>query len=177
MRAASIRHISFVLAVVLVAPIDAIPQTTTHRPSSRSADEYAIRALIQKCIDGWNKGSGEALAAQFADDADYVIVNGMHLKGRQQIASAHQQILDTVLKGSQLSINVKSLRFLEPDVALLHTVGRVTTPSDPTAAPQPENIQTLVATKRKGKWLLDAFHTTPIQAGQGEPAAKPSSRN
>jgi hypothetical protein len=38
--------------------------------TSRSTDEAAIRALYQQLTDGWNKGSGEAFAAPFAEDND-----------------------------------------------------------------------------------------------------------
>jgi uncharacterized protein (TIGR02246 family) len=70
--------------------------------SSRSADEDAIRALYQQLLDGWNKGSGEAFAAPFAEDGDLVGFDGTHLKGSQEIASFHQQLFDTFVKGSRL---------------------------------------------------------------------------
>ena len=63
--------------------------------TSRSADEAAIRALYQQLIDGWNKGSGEAFAAPFAEDSDLVGMDGTHLKGRQEIISFNQQLFDT----------------------------------------------------------------------------------
>jgi len=50
-------------------------------------------------IDAWSVGDGAAFAAPFADDADFVVFEGTHLKGRQQIASFTQQIFDTVVKG------------------------------------------------------------------------------
>ena len=37
--------------------------------TSRSDDEAAIRVLYQQLMDGWNRGSGEAFAAPFAEDA------------------------------------------------------------------------------------------------------------
>jgi uncharacterized protein (TIGR02246 family) len=36
------------------------------------------------------------LRRSFTDDADFVVFEGTHLKGRQQIASLTQQIFDTV---------------------------------------------------------------------------------
>jgi uncharacterized protein (TIGR02246 family) len=47
-------------------------------------------------IDAWNTGDSLAFAAPFTDDADFVVFEGTHLKGRQQIASLTQQIFDTV---------------------------------------------------------------------------------
>ena len=78
--------------------------------TSRSADEAAIRALYQQLIDGWNKGSGEAFAAPFAEDGDLVGMDGTHLKGRQEIISFNQQLFDTYVKGSRLVGKVRSVR-------------------------------------------------------------------
>ncbi len=78
--------------------------------TSRSADEAAIRALYQQLIDGWNKGSGEAFAAPFAEDGDLVGMDGTHFKGRQEIISFNQQLFDTYVKGSRLVGKVRSVR-------------------------------------------------------------------
>jgi uncharacterized protein (TIGR02246 family) len=45
---------------------------------------------------GWNTKSGE----RFAEDADYVVINGMYIKGRKAIETGHQQIFDTIYKSS-----------------------------------------------------------------------------
>ena len=90
---------------------------------SEPADEVAIRSLYQQLMDGWNKGSGEAFAAPFAEDGDLVGFDGTHLKGRQEITSFHQQLFDTYVKGSRLVGKVKKIRFLTSDVALMHTIG------------------------------------------------------
>lgn len=141
------------------------------RSVDSSADETAVRALARRCVEGWNKGSGAAFAAQFADDADYVVVNGNYLKGRQQIASGHQQIFDTFYKGTRLWIEVKSVRFLRPDVALMHSVSRVLKPGEADASPvRPAAIQLFVVTKHDGTWLIDSFHNTPLAEGSGQPS-------
>ena len=162
------------LAVALLAAsiISAFGQSNTSENAPHSVDESTVSALMQKCADGWNQGSGEAFAAQFAEDSDYVVVNGFHLKGRQQNATSHQHIFDTFYKGTRLWIQIKSVRFLKPDVALIHSVGRILKPGESDASPEPESIQTWVVMKRKDGWLIDAFQNTPIQRQSG-PASKP----
>ena len=61
-------------------------------------------------MDGWNKGSGEAFAAPFAEDGDLVGMDGTHLKGRQEIISFNQQLFDTYVKGSRLVGKVRSVQ-------------------------------------------------------------------
>jgi uncharacterized protein (TIGR02246 family) len=111
--------------------------------SSRSADEDAIRALYQQLLDGWNKGSGEAFAAPFAEDADLVGFDGTQLKGRQEIASFHQQLFDTFVKGSRLIGKVRSVRFLTPDVAVMHAVGGTIMAGQSDIEPEGNSVQTL----------------------------------
>jgi len=160
-----------VIALLTASLISVFGQGNASQNAPNAADESAVRALVQKCIEGWNKGSGEAFAAQFAEDSDFVVGNGMHVKGRRQNASAHQQIFDTFYKGTRLWLQVKSVRFLRPDVALMHTLSKVLKPGELDASPEPVFIQAWTVSKHGNEWLVDAFHNTPIQRQDGQ--AKP----
>jgi uncharacterized protein (TIGR02246 family) len=166
------RNSFIVVALLIASSISISGQESKSRNAPNAADEAAIRALLQKCIEGWKKGSGEAFVAQFAEDSDFVTANGMHLKGRKQNASHHQQIFDTFFKGTRLWAQVKSVRFLRPDVALMHTHGTILKPGESDASPEPVSIQTLTVSKHGNEWLIDAFHNVPIQR-QGGQAPKP----
>jgi uncharacterized protein (TIGR02246 family) len=139
-------------------------QTMSESSSSQSADEAAIRSLYQQLLDGWNKSSGEAFAGPFAEDSDLVGFDGTHLKGRQEIASFHQQLFDTHLKGTRLVGKIKNTRFLTSDVALMYAVSGTIMAGQTDIEPERNSVQTLVATKgNKGKWLLAAFQNTRAQ--------------
>ena len=88
--------------------------------TSRPSDEVAIRSLYQQLMDGWNRGGGEAFAAPFAEDGDLVGFDGTYLKGRQEIISFHQQLLDTYVKGSRLVGKIRNVRFVTPVVPIIH---------------------------------------------------------
>ena len=109
----------------------------------------------QEMIDAWNTGSGAAFVAPFTDDADFVVFEGTHLKERQQIVSFTQQIFDTVVKGSRLEGEVKFVRFLSPDLAVMHSVVRTTLPGQPEASPGRDSMQMYVVTKRDGSWQAE----------------------
>ncbi len=87
---------------------------TTQSPPPDAADEAVIRAIPLQMADAWNGGSGEAFAAPFTENADFVAFEGTHLKGRRGIALFHQQIFDTSVKGSRLEGEVKFVHFLDP---------------------------------------------------------------
>ena len=46
-----------------------------------------IRALYRQFLDGWNRRSGAAVAAGFADDGDIIGFDGSHHRGRLSIAA------------------------------------------------------------------------------------------
>lgn len=135
----------------------------TSPPPSPSPDEAAVRALYQQLMDAWNTSSGEAYAAPFAEDGDLIGFDGTHFKGRQEIAPFHQRLFDTHLKGTRLVGQVTSVRFLSPDVALMHAVGGTVMRGKSAPSPERDSIQTLVATKRGGEWGLAAFHNTRVR--------------
>jgi uncharacterized protein (TIGR02246 family) len=137
---------------------------------TNATGETAIRALFWQIIDGWNQGSGEQFAAPYAEDADHVGFDGTHLKGRSQIASFHQQLFDTWVKGSRLVGKVRSVRFLTPDVALLHAVGGTVMAGQTDLAPERNSVQTLVIVRQNGEWRIAAFQNSRAQY-MGRPEA------
>jgi uncharacterized protein (TIGR02246 family) len=130
---------------------------------NRVADEAAVRVLYRELMEGWNRGSGEAFAAVFTDDGDLVGFDGTHLKGRAEIATFHQELFDKWMKGTRLVGQVKDVRFLSSDVALMHTVGSTVMRGKTEPAPERDSIQTLVATRQSGEWRLAAFQNTRLR--------------
>jgi uncharacterized protein (TIGR02246 family) len=130
---------------------------------SKSHDEVEIRRLYKQMIDGWNNGSGNAFAAPFTDDSDFIGFDGTHMKGRQQIAAFHQMLFDTFVKGSRLVGKVRSIRFLGSDVAIMIAVGGTVMAGQTDIEPERNSIHTLVAIKHDRKWQFTAFQNTRAQ--------------
>jgi uncharacterized protein (TIGR02246 family) len=133
----------------------------------RSADEAAIRRVVAAVQEGWNTLDGNGFADPFADDADYVIINGMHIKGRDVIAAGHQQIFDTIYKDSRLICTIQSSRFLRDDIALVHVSGHVTFRQGDLEHVSNSMI-TMVMSKENERWSIAAFHNTPVVAREAE---------
>src|ERR1044072_4507117 len=82
-----------------------------------ATDEAAMRESVKQLETGWNTKSGALFAKPFAEDADYVVINGNYIKGRAVIESQHQRIFDTIYKATNLTLTVKQIRFVRADVA------------------------------------------------------------
>lgn len=126
---------------------------------SRAADEAALREAVRQLETGWNTKSGAAFARPFAEDADYVVINGMYIKGRAVIETQHQRIFSTIFKDTTISLTIKQIRFLRTDVAVIHASGHRDGPTDEL---KQDAMLTLVMTKEKQGWLIAAFQNTAV---------------
>ena len=126
---------------------------------TQSKDEAAMRDSVKQMETGWNTKSGPVFAKPFAEDADYVVINGMYIKGRAAIETGHQRIFDTIYKDTTLSLTVKQIRFLRPDVAVVHVSGQRVGPGKDL---NQEAMITIVMTKQKDGWLIAAFQNTAV---------------
>jgi uncharacterized protein (TIGR02246 family) len=129
-------------------------------------DEQAIRDIAQRLEAAWNSGNGQEFAAPFAEDSDYVVVDGRHIKGRLANAEGHQFIFDTIYRGSTNTMQVESVRFIRPDVAVAHVRHHLKFSRDGQPA-EGHARSTWVLTRNKGVWSIAAFQNTPIQPRSG----------
>jgi len=127
--------------------------------NNREADEAAIREHVKQMESGWNTKSGALFAKPFAEDADYVVINGSHIRGRKVIESAHQGIFDTIYKDTTITLTVKQVRFLRPDVAVVHVNGHR---DGPTKELTQDAMLSMVMVKEKGGWSITSFQNTAV---------------
>jgi uncharacterized protein (TIGR02246 family) len=128
-----------------------------------SKDEAEIRANVEQMVKGWNMKSGEEFAKPFAENSDFVVINGTHVKGRAENVKGHQYIFDTIYKDSSLAAVVNQIRFLRPDVALVHGVSTLTAKVNGEER-KGSGMITLVMVKNNGKWEIASFQNTAIQS-------------
>ncbi len=130
-----------------------------------SADEQAIGEIVKRFEAAWNAGDGAGFAAPFAEDATFTHVFGGLFTGRAEIGTNHQQVFDTVYKGSTGRFTLAKLRFLRPDVAIGLIETKVTVP--PPAARELNTRASFVAAKENGAWRVAHFHNTIVGAPPG----------
>ncbi len=135
----------------------AIP--TTNQEIS-AADEAAVANLPRLMAEAWDRGDADAYAAIFTPDADYVVFDGSHARGRAEIAAIHRPLFARFLKGSRLIVNSVETRFLSPDVALIHSSGGVQKKGRSSVSKHQQSVQTMVAERRDGVWQVTAFQNT-----------------
>jgi len=159
-----LRNFTVLILVLFIASINGYAQ----KNDNKLQDEAVIRAGVKQMETGWNAKSGAEFAKLFAEDSDYVVINGFHIKGRAANAAVHQQIFDTIFKNTNLTLVVEQIRFLRTDVAVVHVFGtrRPTRESDSALIGDARITMTMV--KNDGKWEIAAFQNTAIQPQGGK---------
>jgi uncharacterized protein (TIGR02246 family) len=147
------------ILIVICASVLGFAQEKTAQIGNQ--DENTVRQIVKSVETGWNAHDGKAFAAPFAPDADYVIVNGMHIKGRDAIEKGHVGIFTTIYKDSRNVGTIKSVRFLRPDVAVVHVEWNLEFKANGETR-KGHALNTMIMTKDNGKWSIAAFHNTPI---------------
>ncbi len=120
-----------------------------------AADQAVDRAAIEQAIEAYtaafNARDAKALAARWSPGAIYINpLTGSQVEGREAIAKEFEVILEQ-LQETKLDVDVKSILFLSPSVAVENGVAKlISAESDPL-----ETIYTAIHVKRDGTWLLD----------------------
>jgi uncharacterized protein (TIGR02246 family) len=65
-----------------------MPAVSVADPVS-TADATAIRAVIDRQIDAWNRHDMEAFVADTTPDVDWINIVGVHWRGPRYVSSGH----------------------------------------------------------------------------------------
>jgi uncharacterized protein (TIGR02246 family) len=129
--------------------------------------ETAIRDLYERLLAAWSRRSAADYAALFADDGNVVGFDGSPIDGRSKIEAHLAFIFGHHPTAAYVSI-VREVRLLSPDVALLRAAVGMIPPGHSDLNPDANAVQTLVASRRDGRWRIELFHNTPA-AFHGRP--------
>ena len=131
----------FLCAMTFAAPLHA----------DQAADEAAIRATADTYVKAFNAGDAKALAALWSEHAVYQNpLSGTEVTGRDAIEEEFKAVLAEA-QGSKLAVEVQSIDFVSPSVAVEHGLAQVTSGDN---APEITEYSA-VHVKQGDKWLMD----------------------
>ncbi len=125
--------------------------------------------------DGFNKHDAEAATRMYKPDADFVSVRGEVGIGKDAAEKGLRRIFETRAKAAMLKTEDVKIRFIRPDVALVHVT------NDEVALYRPmdrlchhiEKLSLRVFVKDDGVWWVASFHNTMLGPFPGSAPAKP----
>jgi uncharacterized protein (TIGR02246 family) len=143
------RFVPAAIAILLVI--------TSARALAKS-DEETVHNLPQAFCAAFNKHDGHQLAQIMTDDTDFVAVGATLLHGKPDFEKYHTRLLNGRFHGMTLQPLQVEVRFLRPDIAIIHWswTGAGDKNPDGTARQRRYGLMTMVAEKRNGGWLIAA---------------------
>jgi uncharacterized protein (TIGR02246 family) len=153
-----------------------LPQVDRAPPSPNSAlvgsssrNEKAVRKTLADFVDIWNarnmQSFQQSFGSLFTDDADFVVIGGLYLKGREEIVGHHIVLLKGPYRDSHLVWNPVRLKFVGSDVAVAEVATEITFGKD-----KRTTFATIVLVQQDSKWLITALENVLMN---GPPVGPP----
>ena len=127
----------------------------------------AVDQLLGEMAEAWNAGDARAYGARFCPDVTFTNTDGTVDLGRDEVVRHAGEAFQGVLAGTKLSLAVRKLRLVRPDVAVADLDTRVSGMQVAGNGPGGEVriSQMLVLVKEDDRWWITAQHNAMQSAG------------
>ena len=130
-------------------------------------EEQRIRDLHRSLLDSWNARDAAGMASLLSANGNVVGFDGSPMNGRAEVETTLGGIFANHPTARYVSV-VRDVRFPNPDLAILRAVVGMVPPGKTDINPDVNAVQSLVAARTNGEWLIELFHNTPA-AYHGRP--------
>ncbi|MGA9829747.1 MAG: SgcJ/EcaC family oxidoreductase [Trebonia sp.] len=121
----------------------------------------AVDQLSGEIAEAWNAGDARAYGARYCPDGTFTNTDGTLDLGRDEVVHTAEKAFQGILAGTKLSLAVRKLRLVRPDVAVVDLDTRVS------GMPGGEAriSQMLVLVEEDDRWWITAQHNLMQSAG------------
>ena len=128
-------------------------------------DEDAIREIELRFNAAWGRHDPDAMVESLADDAQFVTVNGAWTKSRDGFRELMRRLhgSEGPFRSSTRETPEMHVRFLAPDVAVMHTRFHIYGDVD---EKERNSVGLRVVRKVDGRWRTVAVQNTDVRAGR-----------
>jgi uncharacterized protein (TIGR02246 family) len=131
---------------------------------AQAAVNEAVDQLLGELAEAWNAGDARAYGARFCPDVTFTNTDGTLDLGRDEVVRHAGEAFRGVLAGTKLSLTMRKLRLVRPDVAVadldLRISGVPVPPPGASNGPGGE-VRTslmLVLLEQDDRWWITAHH-------------------
>ena len=131
------------------------------------AASEAIDQLLGEIAEAWNAGDARAYGARYSPEGTFTNTNGTIDMGRDDVIRTAEEAFQGVLAGTKVSLAVRKLRLIRPDVAVADLDTRVSGMQAAGNGPGGDVriSQMLVLVKEDDRWQITAQHNAMQPAG------------
>jgi uncharacterized protein (TIGR02246 family) len=151
------------------------PLRAQTQPSSADADSAAIKQVFADFYQNFSRHDAHAASMDFAEDADFTNMRGIHSHGRKEIENRFTSLFHGGLKDATRTDIVRSIRFFSPEVAAVDADTTITGTKAPdgSVVPPRKGLMIVTMTKQNGRWLIGTFHEAEFPEARGGAANTP----
>lgn len=167
------KHLLILAGLLFFLPRLAVAQQEPSKvdgAAHTSEDVAAIQKMVADAVDnGWGKLDVAAAVAEYTPGAYWINAYGIEKEGKEEI----EKFLTRIFAGAgmrhrkQLPLVFKSIRFIHPDIALVHTLQGATDQLKSDGTPEGDRKSHVfrIMLKQDGKWLTDTFQVLDERPG------------
>lgn len=127
-------------------------------------DEAKVLAACQAGFDAMSAYDAERMAAVYSEKAVLINPMGEMIVGREALLPFYKGLFKSwgQPKGDKTVMDKQMVKFLTPDIALLHSLNTVLTKDQNGKEMIQKYAQSMVFTRQNGKWLCESAQLTFI---------------
>ena len=156
-----------IVALILAGPLAiGFVRAVAADDSANSGEDSAIKEVVAGFSNGWNTHDAHAMCASLADDVQWVNWRGEPLGTRQGVEDEHAKLFADLYKNTHRTDVVKSIRFLNPELAVVDDYWTMTgaRKRDGSDWPYRAGYSNFLMAKRDGRWIVIVSHTADFNA-------------
>ncbi|WP_026343798.1 SgcJ/EcaC family oxidoreductase [Nocardia sp. BMG111209] len=132
--------------------------------NSRADDVAAIRAVLADSYLAWAAGDADGMVADYTEDAT-AIMTGSYRDSRDVIRQSMAAAFEGPLAGSSTWNEQLGIRFVGSDGAIVISESAILFAGETEVPDDARRVKaTWVLEKRYGRWLIAAYHNSPVLA-------------
>ncbi len=125
--------------------------------------EQDVRKVLANFVDIWNRSEVKtSFGKLFTSDADFVVLSGTYLKGRDEIVAHHTKIRTGIHGDSHLVWNPVRVKFIRPEVATAEVATEITFGGE-----KRNTFATIVLVQENSQWLIASMENTMVWGPDG----------
>jgi uncharacterized protein (TIGR02246 family) len=155
---------AFLLSVAALALAWQCPADSAS--AAHAVDDVAVKKVVDGFSSGWNSHDASAMCASLADDVRWVSWRGEVTDSRKGVEEDHAKLFADLYKNTHRTDEVKSIRYLGPDLASVDDFWTMTGARTRDGADWPyrAGYANFLMARRDGRWIVIVSHTADFNA-------------
>lgn len=141
-------------AALVIFSMLAIPRASYAQSDSAEANSAALRQVVARFMDAFNRHNAKDWASFFLEDGDFTNVYGLSLHGSKAVRDRFEKLFSGPLKDAHRTASVQHIRFIKPDVAAVDATWELVGSKAANGSQNParKGMFTWVIVRQNGRW-------------------------